>query len=132
MGEIVQDILIIIDKLKKSADIVLRCMAHVAEREVVGGQTAHFRGSVGHMVEHASTGRGCADSDAAMVDELQLLVYHDGERDPDSWGARRRECWRAEVDREEMSELYAILCTLEVWENTITIQGGGTCLKDTL
>ncbi len=128
MSEIVQDILIILDKMKKSADVVLRCMAHVAEREVVGGQTAHFRASVDHMTEHATTGRGCADADAAGVDELQLLVYHDGERDPDTWGARRRECWRAEIDREEMSELYAILCTLEAWENTIQ-QGGGKCLK---
>lgn len=130
MSEIVQDILIILDKLKRVADIVLRCMAHVAEREMVGGQTAHFRASVDAMVEHATTGRGCADSDAAGVDELQLLVYYDGERDPRSWGARRRECWRQEVDREQMSELYGILCTLEAWEETTTIQGGGTCLKD--
>lgn len=130
MSEIVQDILIILDKLKRSSDVVLRCMAHVAEREVVGGETAHFRGSVEHMVEHASTGRGCADSDAASIDELQLLVYHDVQLDPRSWGARRRQCWRMEADREQMSELYGILCELEAWENTTIQQGGGTCLKD--
>jgi|GEM_PF-2633374 len=129
MSEIVQDILIILDKLKQSADMALRCMAHVAEREITGGQTARFQGSVDAMVEHATTGRGCADVDAAMVDELQLLVYHDGERIPGTWGAHRRECWRMEIDREEMSKLYGILCELEAWENATTIQGGGTCLR---
>lgn len=122
----VQDILSLLDKLHHSPDVYYRAMSHWAREDVEGGRMASLRETVAAMVDRATTGKGATEADTAMVDELSLLVYDVQEPRAGTWGEVRREYWRENVGKCDLTALYTILCELEVQEN---IQGGGKCLN---